>query len=348
VIGDCAEQESAHAPETPGSGVVLFTSVPRVWVHAAWDQVTAAEVLLSKACTAAHWRKMHAAYACLANLRAEWRALGRHIDWATAVVLWVAAHQARGVRPSSLRAYTNVATGVLRRSGTDLRAHPLILDLRRALDKLGARRPSRQAVPATMQQVELALQREPREDVRVVTCLMWVAAARCADVLQLQRSDIVHMDGDSRVAVRFAGSKSDPFAEKSAVGVRLPKEYAKGLARLVRAAGSGRLFPTVYYGNVVSALRRVSTSLTAHSIRRGALATLLRAGVRPEEMLLLSRHTSLDGLLRYLPLAELPHATSSARLSAMLTPPDGSAKPPVSTRGRKRKRAPTPDPSAQV
>jgi integrase len=299
-------------------GGSLFARTPRFFVAPDHAHILAGEQLLGKAMTEEHWRKLHSTFRSLSAMRDDWGALGRKLDWATTIVLWIAAHQQRGLLASSLRAYTNCAVSVLKRTGVDLSGDAMIRDLRRALDKCGARRPTRQAKAMVPADWVATLRGEGRADVRLVLAIMWCAAGRYADVAGLQFGDITPIDGTS-YAIRFGG-KSDPFAEKAAVGVRMPPSVAASLNATIAQQGAGKLFPKVSYGDVISSVRRVSKEYGAHSLRRGALTALLRAGVDPSHILMLSRHTTVAALIRYLPVADLPQTRESLRLSEKLCP----------------------------
>ncbi|KAJ9465899.1 hypothetical protein DIPPA_32331 [Diplonema papillatum] len=108
---------------------------------------------------------MGSVYAQLAAYR---NACGQPPSWATTVVLYVAAQMDRGLLPSTLLNYTNTAVSALRRVGVEVASDVLIVDLRRALGKMGARRPTRQAVPITEGDFWAAVEAEADEKVQLL------------------------------------------------------------------------------------------------------------------------------------------------------------------------------------
>ena len=72
------------------------------------------------------------------------------------------------------------------------------------------------------------------------------------------------------------------------------------------------------YRRVVAALRRADPTLSGHSLRRGALQDLLLSGVGLEAIRQVSRHSSINSLVRYLDSAKLELARQSAATTRKL------------------------------
>ncbi|KAJ9461832.1 hypothetical protein DIPPA_22630, partial [Diplonema papillatum] len=135
---------------------------PRFVVHPDVRHVETARGILARALSGGYWDRMGSVYAQLAAYR---NACGQPPSWATTVVLYVAAQMDRGLLPSTLLNYTNTAVSALRRVGVEVASDVLIVDLRRALGKMGARRPTREAVPITAGDFWAAVEAEADEKV---------------------------------------------------------------------------------------------------------------------------------------------------------------------------------------
>ena len=66
------------------------------------------------------------------------------------------------------------------------------------------------------------------------------------------------------------------------------------------------------------AMKTLGRGLSGHSIRRGALTFLLHSGVPLLRILEVSRHSDVNGLVRYVDAAEIPLARETQRVSRTL------------------------------
>ncbi|KAJ9434719.1 hypothetical protein DIPPA_17562, partial [Diplonema papillatum] len=153
---------------------VLETLIaPRIVMQPRASHVASARQILSRALSGGYWARLGSVYAQLAAYRG---ACYPTPSWTTTVVLYVAAHLERGLLPSTLLNYANTAVSTLRRMGVEVGGDVLISDLRRALGKMGARRPTRQALTISEEDLWAAVRAEQDAKVRLVLVVMWCAA----------------------------------------------------------------------------------------------------------------------------------------------------------------------------
>eukprot|EP01064_Diplonema_japonicum_P024589 TRINITY_DN3519_c0_g1_i1.p1 TRINITY_DN3519_c0_g1~~TRINITY_DN3519_c0_g1_i1.p1 ORF type:complete len:271 (-),score=41.07 TRINITY_DN3519_c0_g1_i1:1665-2477(-) len=190
-------------------------------------------------------------------------------------------------------------------------------DFERSLRRQGALRPQKQAIPATPIQLRRAMRKTSSVKVRTVLELAWYGAARCSDVIRLKCKDVTVMPG--HIAVNWSNTKSDPFRLGITTGVAVSERARLYIGRTLLEAGpDDLLFEGVKYPHVNRAMGKASKGLTAHSIRRGALHTLMRRGAALEELRAVSRHSSTTALMRYLPQAEVHTVRATAKTSSLL------------------------------
>ena len=189
----------------------------------------------------------------------------------------------------------------------------MLTDYVRALKRAGALRPQRQAVPAVGEQVMEAVRKEVDRDTQLAIVLCWAGAARVSDVIRLKVGDIT-LEREY-VAVNWSETKSDPFRLGRTTGLYLADKWRNALQTAMTGLSPGDLLLDTSYRKVVAALRREGKDLSGHSLRRGALHTLLLEGVGLESIRQLSRHSSLDALARYLPAGKTHVARQSAETS---------------------------------
>ncbi|KAJ9440324.1 hypothetical protein DIPPA_23786 [Diplonema papillatum] len=152
---------------------------------------------------------------------------------------------------------------------------------------------------------------------RLAITLAWQGAARVDDVLTREARNVT--ESSDFWSVNWVGSKSDPFRLGQVTGVVLPPPQDQTLRSLLRSTRPGqRIFAGVTFRRVVAALKRANQALTGHSLRRGALFRLLRMGVDLDTLRRVSRHSTQDALVRYLPEAEVPLVRETAGASATL------------------------------
>lgn len=215
------------------------------------------------------------------NYRRLWR---RYSQWAgrehlpvgsdDSAALFITATQ---VRPSGQLAYAKILSAIF-----GLMAWPteLLRALISGLAGMGARRPTRQAAPMSMAQLEDLLESLPLPASAALR-LAWVTASRWDDVTKLRLRNVVEDTAD-RLILHMAdtkASRSSAFRPEDLVvivGRHLPR--VRALLQAVRVARNN---------NPRARLTRISTrqiedmlrphGLSAHSIKRGALAVITAA-----------------------------------------------------------------------
>ncbi|KAJ9439879.1 TATE DNA Transposon [Diplonema papillatum] len=239
------------------------------------------------------------------------------VDVATGIILFVVRCMRRGdiTIPSALT-YVNTLVSAERRWGVNLEGSQVIRDARRALLRLGANIPERQAVPATFAEVRQALGSCRDPALRMTILFSWRAAARVGDVVRLRGKDVEIVEEGAKV--KWWWTKSDPFHLGAVSAVAMTRRDRAALETLKRDAGpDGTLFP-VTTARVARSLKRVNPVLTCHSLRRGACTALFRSGSSLEQVRLVSNHSSIEALLRYLPMGELERVDQAVTLSQRL------------------------------
>ena len=279
---------------------------------------------LAQALAPTYWGALRRTYDRYSQFREGWmKAERRTLPHDEGAVLWVTKQRKDGLSVQSALQYLNNLAAALRRfAAFPLDGKQIVADYRRALKRGGALRPLKQAEPATAHNIREALAKEPRPLVKLLLGIMWGGAARASDALRLYVKDVTAEKRSEPIYVRWTQSKADPFHMGHITGISLPKDLHRILRhrlRRARRAGETRLFPAdVTYRTVVKAVKRARRGLTAHSLRRGALTQLARKNVPLEEVRLLSRHATVDGVMRYVSAAENAHARETAQVSAKI------------------------------
>ena len=279
---------------------------------------------LTHALAPTYWKTLRRAYDQYTQFRRQWAdTAGRMPPHDECAMLWATSQRLGGLSTSSTLQYLNNIAGALRRfEGYPLDSVQVLSDYRRALKRQGALKPKRQAQPATPQDIRRAIEREPRRLVQLLLGIMWRGAARVSDALRLDVKDVQPDPDNDVVNIRWTQSKSDPFRVGHITGITLQAGLRKILERRLRQAEKRKqttLFPpSVGYRCATKAIKRARATLTTHSLRRGALTHLARKGVPLEEVRLLSRHATVDGVIRYVSAAENARARDTARISAKI------------------------------
>ncbi|KAJ9446518.1 hypothetical protein DIPPA_20679 [Diplonema papillatum] len=172
------------------------------------------------------------------------------------------------------------------------------------------------SVPATFAEVRQALGSCRDPALRMTILFSWRAAARVGDVVRLRGKDVEIVEEGAKV--KWWWTKSDPFHLGAVSAVAMTRRDRAALETLKRDAGpDGTLFP-VTTARVARSLKRVNPVLTCHSLRRGACTALFRSGSSLEQVRLVSNHSSIEALLRYLPMGELERVDQAMTLSQRL------------------------------
>lgn len=178
---------------------------------------------------------------------------------------------------------------------------------RRALRKLTlSDLPTRQAQPATLQDVKQALLLAA-PDVAAVIVVAFLFASRVGDVLSLREGGLYLDEPQQGVILNLPSTKTHPFGLPASLYSRLPS-FCRDVLRpyLSLSPPSGHalqrppLFPGLTTHHIAAALQASSLGrLSAHSLRRGAIQHMLRNGVALEDATLYTLHRSLEGLTKY-------------------------------------------------
>lgn len=240
------------------------------------------------------------------------------IDAASGIVLFVSRLLAREeIIFSSALTYVNSLVSAEKRLGNRMLSEAqVIIDVRRALRRLGAQKPNRQAAPATTNQIRqaLVLSREPR--IWAAVLIAWRSGSRVGDVVRLRGADVRLVEGGLRIGWWL--TKSDPFHVGAISSVALSEAEVRKISPILHTRKEP-LFPEVTTAQVSGLLKKVDPALTCHSLRRGALTALLRSGATLDQIQTFSNHSTLTALLRYLPIGEIEKVRSQMELSWRLS-----------------------------
>ena len=282
------------------------------------ERVTRAAMrTVGDALSQSRWRSLEGAHRHLLEFREQWHAAtGVNLPWDVTVTFWVSRKRQEGIAASTALEYVGRARVALRRMGIEVGDSQLLADFSRGLKREGALRPQRQAVPALASQVRKAIRLEPSRDTQLALVLGWAGAARVSDVTRLRVRDVSLEQGYA--AINWSETKSDPFRLGVTTGVTLSAEWMGSLRTAMIGREPDDLLVRTTYREVVRALRRTDPTLSGHSLRRGALQDLLLSGAGLEAIRQVSRHSSINSLVRYLDMAKLELARQSAATTRKL------------------------------
>lgn len=150
------------------------------------------------------------------------------------------------------------------------------------------------ARPITVEELKRAL--TLNRDCRLQIVLMWALAARANDVDRLLRQDFTETP-EGYVVQWNQGTKRGP---QRLVDVLLLPDWAQNLLK----NRLDSLKPTSKvachgHAKITAALRRVAPDLSSHSIKKGALCTLIDQGLPLNQVAFKAKHASLDQLRVY-------------------------------------------------
>lgn len=276
----------------------------------------AARVVLAQALAESTWRGHHSVFRRYLQFANHLEASQLHLEPEVMLVLFITRLLKRGdIDVSSALTYVNSLVSCLRRHGVELKEKSLIKDIRRALRRMGASKPKRQAPPATLAEVHKAIRDAPTAGLKLIILLSWRAGARVGDVARLRRQDLVLVPGGAKLG--FWDAKNDPFHLGCHTGVTLSQDESQLLETFW--GRTEEIHPLARYACQVDGhLKTVNPILSRHSLRRGALTALLRSGVDLDSIRGFSKHSSISALLRYLPAAEIPSVSKATELSKFL------------------------------
>ena len=189
------------------------------------------------------------------------------------------------------------------RTGNDFDG-PTIKEYLAAVGRKGIK-PANQAIAAKYEQVVQAL-RQLTESEAVGMMLAWITASRIGEMAHLLRENFRREGSpDEHLwVVEFPYHKGDPFKLGTVNTVYL----GAWAARIEKHLGSlrpGQKVTTLTTERAAAVLEYVDPALSAHSIKRGALVALLRAGVPLSVIQAYAKHKDIETLYIYLPRAEV-------------------------------------------
>lgn len=155
----------------------------------------------------------------------------------------------------------------------------------------------RQARPLPLR-VALRLSRLPPTRERLVSQLLWFAAARLSDVARLRAADVA-MEGDGWTRLRYRITKTEQRGTVRMALIRLPPAAAGHLRAVLAATPPGGTPFAMTAAHLNGWIRRVVGPYSTHSFRRGAVQTLLDHGVDERRVARLTGHKDLATLLVY-------------------------------------------------
>ena len=246
------------------------------------------------------------------------------------VLLWLGVRLLTADAASVSSYLIRVRSRVMRLTGKDPSQPPAVrLFIKRIMALRGSHRQAfRPALLSADVTAFLATEEVPLA-LRVVVCLAWRRAARIADILETRQGGLWTRGG--QLADHQEVWLEQPFAKMDAAGsfdrvlISLSLSEISLVQRLIPLLSDQppllpphrrhRLFPAVTTAMVASHLdeffgRRVG----AHSVRRGAMRSLLEACVSLPEVMLLSLHRSTVGAVAY---TMAPDAAIAARTAAI-------------------------------
>lgn len=187
----------------------------------------------------------------------------------------------------------------------------------------GADRPLWQAPPAEVLDIHrCASMMTPEEYMGLLVA--WRTASRIGDLNAVEND---HLRPEGRDAsgtylwtVEFVKTKGDPFMIGQVVPFYLNEEENYMMTQHKANHPPHQKFTTLTTARAEQVLGAVREGLTAHSVKRGALILLLRAGVPMELIQWIAKHRDLQTLLIYLPRREVALALKLHEATAVLCP----------------------------
>ena len=278
---------------------------------------------LKKSLSRDRWQNLSYLFRRFLEFKQKWEACtGNPLEMDLAIVLWVERlREMDCIANSSALQYSYDIVSALQRMAYHKMAFSMLLeDYRGALKRLGALKPKQQAVPACPEEVEETLRQTPSPVLKLAISMCWLGAARASDVLRLRAEEVVTRE-DGVTSVNWVTTKSDPFRIGQQTGLNIEHSSFLTLKKLLKTAKRSRdtlIFKDVTFQHINTALKKVNPTLTPHSLRRGACYQLLKEGMPLEEIQKVSRHKTIEGLLRYLPAAGIRRVADTASLSQAL------------------------------
>ena len=181
----------------------------------------------------------------------------------------------------------------------------ILADYQTSLKKSGALLSQHQADPASRADVLLAMT-YLNESEAVGLMVAWLTSSRIGEMAHLRGASFARKGTSEQHlwAITFPYHKGDPYRLGTCIPIHLGAMASRIEAHLATLRPED-VFTTLTTARAAAALDRAHPGLTAHSVKRGALVTMLMAGVPLATIQLMAKHKDLETLLAYLPRAEV-------------------------------------------
>ena len=226
---------------------------------------------------------------------------GQELPTEWTIVMWVESKLLDGSlksRASAIKYCKNLVQSVYMTEQTlDNR---VVEEYKKALGK-GGLMPN-QAPPANVDDIVAALA-YLTESEQIGLIIAWLTASRI-DEIQWLRKDHVVRGANGEFLIDFPRHKGDQFK----LGTAMPTYAGAWTAKLeayLDNLPNGAQVSSLTTDRAAAILGRVREGLSAHSVKRGALVVLLRAGVPLSIIQAVAKHKDLSMTLAYLPRMEV-------------------------------------------
>lgn len=216
------------------------------------------------------------------------------------------------VSPNAVLQYCKNISAGIQKTGGKLNGMELYMQ---GLRKSGAMAPEQQAVPIAKDELYhllRVLDEGGRSHEQVHILIMWFTASRFDDVQKLVTEKLEREkaleDGRIQWNVRFDVHKGNPFYLGGSSKMILQPDLSAVLERHLTRRSPQEPVTATNYNQVNMAIQEYYPNLSCHSIKRGALMEMLRAGVPLETLQVIAKHRQLQTLLVYLDSARVADA----------------------------------------
>jgi hypothetical protein len=160
------------------------------------------------------------------------------------------------------------------------------------------------AIPATYEEVLLAMRHARRRGERMQLLAMWLLTGRCEDARRLKQEDFELGDeaqgAPLLVKVKWSeGAPKKPGEARVDVMV-VPPEFTREMRAHIEKYSPERHPFTLSSDRISTLLRAANPELTSHSIKKGALRYLVLNGHKAEEVMHKARHSTLKQTRSYI------------------------------------------------
>jgi hypothetical protein len=227
-----------------------------------------------------------------------------------AFMMWIEAKiLAKDISLSSAHQYVVRFQSIAKRARLDIDTQ-LITDYQRSLENDGALRVEHQAPPLTPEHYREARTIATMAEWIQLT-LMWTTASRAGDFAEVKTKNLrrVREEEEGMIwSILFDTHKGDihRWGVTGTAVLSIPESEALQ-GWLDRHQPEDHPIPSAS-ADITNLLRRVDAKYTSHSVKRGALVTLLRAKVPLPAIQVIAKHRDLQTLLHYLPNFEVNEA----------------------------------------